>query len=94
VIAVDIAADKLELAKSLGADDVINAATEDVLKTLRTMGGAHAAIVTSSAKAAYTQARSAGGIADGGGITVRRNFFSSHPDARNQNQIGRYRYSR
>lgn len=56
VIAVDIAADKLELAKSLGAVDVINAATEDVLKTLRKMGGVHAAIVTSSAKAAYTQA--------------------------------------
>jgi propanol-preferring alcohol dehydrogenase len=66
VIAVDIAADKLGLAKSLGADDVINAATEDVLKTLRNMGGAHAAIVTSSAKAAYTQAfygvRSAGSL--------------------------------
>jgi alcohol dehydrogenase, propanol-preferring len=66
VIAVDIAADKLELAKSLGADEVINAAGEDVLKTLRKMGGAHAAIVTSSAKAAYTQAfygvRSAGSL--------------------------------
>jgi len=66
VIAVDVAADKLELAKSLGADEVINASTDDVLKTLRKMGGAHAAIVTSSAKAAYTQAfygvRSAGSL--------------------------------
>jgi propanol-preferring alcohol dehydrogenase len=64
VIAVDIAADKLELAQQLGADQVINAATEDVLKTFRGLGGVHAAIVTSSAKAAYTQAfysvRSAG----------------------------------
>ena len=56
VIAVDIATDKLELAKSLGAGQVVNAATEDVLKTLRGIGGVHAAIVTSSAKAAYTQA--------------------------------------
>ena len=56
VIAVDIAADKLDLAKSLGADQTINAATDDALKTLRGIGGVHAAIVTSSAKAAYTQA--------------------------------------
>jgi len=56
VIAVDIATDKLELAKSLGAGQAVNAATEDVLKTLRGIGGVHAAIVTSSAKAAYTQA--------------------------------------
>lgn len=66
VVAVDVANDKLELAKSLGADDVINAATEDVLKTLRKIGGVHAAVVTSSAKAAYTQAfygvRSAGSL--------------------------------
>jgi propanol-preferring alcohol dehydrogenase len=64
VIAVDIATDKLELAKQLGADQVINAANEDVLKIFRAMGGVHAAIVTSSAKAAYNQAfyavRSAG----------------------------------
>jgi propanol-preferring alcohol dehydrogenase len=56
VIAVDIAPDKLELAKELGAGQLINAATEDALKTFRAMGGVHAAIVTSSAKAAYTQA--------------------------------------
>jgi propanol-preferring alcohol dehydrogenase len=64
VIAVDIAADKLELARQLGATQVINAASDDVLKTLRGIGGVHAAIVTSAAKAAYTQAfygvRSAG----------------------------------
>ncbi len=56
VIAVDIATDKLELAQQLGADQVINAVSEDVLKIFRGMGGAHAAIVTSSAKAAYNQA--------------------------------------
>lgn len=64
VIAVDVTADKLELAKQLGADQVVNAATEDVLKVFRGMGGVHAAIVTSSAKVAYNQAfyavRSAG----------------------------------
>jgi len=64
VIAVDVANDKLELAKELGADEVINAANEDVLKIFRAMGGVHAALVTSSAKAAYNQAfyavRSAG----------------------------------
>lgn len=64
VIAVDIAGDKLELAKQLGADQVINAANEDVLKIFRGIGGVHAAIVASSAKAAYNQAfyavRSAG----------------------------------
>lgn len=56
VIAVDIAADKLELARQLGAGQVINAATDDVLKIMRGLGGVHAAIVTSSAKAAYNQA--------------------------------------
>lgn len=56
VTAVDVAADKLELAQQLGAVQVINAATEDALKILRGMGGVHAAIVTASAKAAYNQA--------------------------------------
>jgi propanol-preferring alcohol dehydrogenase len=64
VIAVDIAPDKLELAQKLGAGQVVNAASEDVLKTFRSLGGVHSAIVTSSAKAAYNQAfysvRSAG----------------------------------
>jgi propanol-preferring alcohol dehydrogenase len=64
VIAVDVTADKLALAQQLGADQVINASTDDVLKTFRGLGGVHAAIVTSSAKAAYAQAfyavRSAG----------------------------------
>ena len=55
VIAVDIADDKLELAKSLGADITINAADE-VVKQIRKMGGAHVAVVTSAAKAAYDQA--------------------------------------
>jgi alcohol dehydrogenase, propanol-preferring len=56
VIAVDIADDKLNLAKELGADLAFNALNEDVIKTFRKLGGAHAAIVTASAKAAYSQA--------------------------------------
>lgn len=55
VIAVDIADDKLDLAMRLGADIRINAADE-VVKQIRKMGGAHVALVTSAAKAAYDQA--------------------------------------
>jgi propanol-preferring alcohol dehydrogenase len=67
VIAVDIAEDKLELARRLGADHTLNATTVDVVKQLRSMGGAHVAVVTSAAKAAYDQAfygiRSSGTLA-------------------------------
>jgi propanol-preferring alcohol dehydrogenase len=67
VIAVDIAEDKLELARRLGADHTLNATTVDVVKHLRSMGGAHVAVVTSAAKAAYDQAfyaiRSSGTLA-------------------------------
>jgi alcohol dehydrogenase, propanol-preferring len=64
VIAVDIADDKLALAKEIGADFTINALNEDVAKTIRKQGGAHAVVVTANAKAAFQQAfstvRSAG----------------------------------
>ncbi|MEN3331485.1 MAG: alcohol dehydrogenase, propanol-preferring [Blastocatellia bacterium] len=56
VIAVDIAEDKLEIARSFGAEMTINAAAEDAVKALRKLGGAHAAVVTSGAKAAYDAA--------------------------------------
>jgi alcohol dehydrogenase, propanol-preferring len=56
VIAVDIADDKLELARTLGADHTLNGSTVDVVKQLRSMGGAHVSVVTSAAKAAYDQA--------------------------------------
>src|SRR5947207_2955545 len=55
VIAIDIADDKLDFARRLGADITINA-TSDVAKQIRKMGGAHVAVVTSSAKAAYDAA--------------------------------------
>ena len=56
VIAVDIADDKLEFARALGADHTINGSTVDAVKQLRSMGGAHVSVVTSAAKAAYDQA--------------------------------------
>lgn len=56
VCAVDIADDKLELAKSLGAEWTVNAATEQVPKKIRTIGGAHVALVTSASAAAYETA--------------------------------------
>ena len=54
VIAVDVAEDKLEIARKLGAGMTIKAA--DAVKELRKLGGVHAAIVTSGAKAAYDAA--------------------------------------
>ena len=56
VIAVDISEDKLEFARSVGADHTLNGSEVDVVKELRAMGGAHVAVVTSAAKAAYDQA--------------------------------------
>lgn len=56
VIAVDIADDKLKFARRLGADITMNAASEDVVKQIRKMGGAHVAVVTSAAKKAYDMA--------------------------------------
>ena len=56
VIAIDVAEDKLDLARRLGADIGMNAATDEVVKQIRKMGGAHVAVVTSAAKAAYDQA--------------------------------------
>jgi alcohol dehydrogenase, propanol-preferring len=56
VIAVDVSEDKLEIARSFGAEMTINAAAEDVVKAMRKLGGLHAAVVTSGAKAAYDSA--------------------------------------
>ena len=56
VTAVDVAEDKLALAKSLGASLALNAATENVAKELRKRGGVHVALVASAAKAAYETA--------------------------------------
>ena len=56
VTAVDVAEEKLGLARSLGATSALNASALDVGKELRKMGGVHVALVTSAARAAYETA--------------------------------------
>jgi propanol-preferring alcohol dehydrogenase len=56
VCAVDVADDKLEFARSLGAEWTVNAATEQVHKKIRSLGGAHVALVASASAAAYETA--------------------------------------
>jgi propanol-preferring alcohol dehydrogenase len=57
VIAVDIAAEKLALARSLGADLVINAATQDaVAEVQKSLRGAHGVLVTAVSRSAFAQA--------------------------------------
>lgn len=56
VSAVDVADDKLALAKSLGATNMFNATTANVVKEIRRRGGAHIVLVTSGSKAAYDTA--------------------------------------
>lgn len=58
VAAVDIADDKLALAKRLGADIVANAKTEDAVAKIvkETGGGAHGVLVTAVSNAAFGQA--------------------------------------
>jgi alcohol dehydrogenase, propanol-preferring len=56
VIAVDVADDKLDLARECGADTTINAATSQAYKEIKKLGGAHVAMVTSGSKVAYETA--------------------------------------
>jgi alcohol dehydrogenase, propanol-preferring len=56
VFAVDVAEEKLKFAKSLGAAETFQAGSVEVSKGLRGIGGLHAALVTSAAKAAYDAA--------------------------------------
>jgi len=56
ITAVDLAEERLALAKSLGAATLLNATATNVVKELRSKGGVHAALVTSGAKAAYDMA--------------------------------------
>lgn len=55
VIAVDIADDKLQLAKSLGADMVINAATADPVAEVQKGGGAEGVLVTAVSPKSFSQ---------------------------------------
>jgi propanol-preferring alcohol dehydrogenase len=54
VTAIDISPEKLELARSFGAADTLNAS--DATRQLRRKGGVHVALVASAAKAAYDTA--------------------------------------
>src|SRR5277367_341800 len=56
VTAIDVSDEKLAHAKTLGASATLNATTANVAKEMRRTGSAHAAIVTSAAKAAYDTA--------------------------------------
>lgn len=56
VIAVDIDDAKLKLAKSLGADMVVNAATQDpVQEVQKAIRGAHGVLVTAVSRSAFSQ---------------------------------------
>lgn len=56
VVAIDIAEEKLALARSFGASGTIHAADTDAIKELRGRGGVHVALVTSAARASYDTA--------------------------------------
>lgn len=57
VVAVDIADDKLKLARNLGADVTINAAETDPAQELqRQLGGVHGVLVTAVSNSAFSQA--------------------------------------
>lgn len=58
VVALDVAEDKLALARKLGADVTANAATEDAVAKIITAtgGGAHGVLVTAVSPAAFSQA--------------------------------------
>ncbi len=57
VIAVDVNDDQLAFAKEMGADLVINSRNEDAAQVIQQkVGGAHAAVVTAVAKAAFNSA--------------------------------------
>jgi len=52
----DVSADKLALARELGAASTFDVTDADTVKAVRKLGGMHVAVVTSAAKAAYDMA--------------------------------------
>ena len=56
VVALDIQDEKLDLARTLGADMVINASREDPVRSIdRQIGGAHGVLVTAPSRPAFEQ---------------------------------------
>ena len=69
VVAVDIADEKLELAKSLGADETVNGLKEDPVEAIQSrLGGVQAAISVAVTKKAFEQAYSS--VKRGGTLVV------------------------
>lgn len=56
VTAVDIETPKLDLALDLGADDVVNARTEDPVARIQALGGADVAVVLAASSQVFDQA--------------------------------------
>ena len=56
VVAVDVHDEKLAVARELGAEYTVNAATEDAAARIKALGGADAAIVTAATPVAFAQA--------------------------------------
>ena len=56
VIAVDVEDHKLELAKRLGADHVVNAAREDPAEAIQRLGGADVAVALAASSKSFEQA--------------------------------------
>jgi propanol-preferring alcohol dehydrogenase len=80
VAAVDIADDKLQLARQLGADLTVNAATEDPGAYIqREIGGAHGVLVTAVSRKAFEQSLNMvrrGGTSRLQWLCLRENFLS------------------
>ncbi|GGZ20579.1 zinc-dependent alcohol dehydrogenase [Streptomyces poonensis] len=68
VAAIDVTDDKLELARELGADFVIDARTQDVGAELKRLGGAHAALALAVNPAAFEALNS--GLRRGGKLVM------------------------
>jgi propanol-preferring alcohol dehydrogenase len=56
VVAVDITAEKLDLAKRLGATYTVNATTESAADAIQALGGADAAVVTAASQRPFGEA--------------------------------------
>lgn len=68
VVAVDVAEDKLELARKVGATATVNASTEDPVDEVTRLGGADGVLVTAVSNSAFTQA--VGMLAPGGTMSL------------------------